>query len=265
MARELWFVAPPFDGPISGGTLYNREIVKALIALGVSVKRLAPDAARESLSRGAPGFYLVDTLYLGELAELRAANHAGRPLSLLCHYLPSLVSKGDALTSADLDPDEQRALDAADAFVAPSAFMQETIARLDPLGRPSIVVEPATLAPGLAPLRARPNSLRAIVVANLLPGKGVEPFLSALVRSASSRDAFELEIVGSPNVDPEYARSCVKAAGGDPRIRFSGALEPLTLIEELAQRDLLISASRMESFGMALAEARTLEIGRAHV
>src|SRR5262245_24116964 len=144
MARELWFVAPPFDGPISGGTLYNREIVEAMIALGGSVQRLAPDAARESLSRGTRGFYLVDTLYLRELAELRAANHAARHLSLLCHYLPSLVSKGDPLTSADLDRDEQRALDAADTFVAPSAFMQQTIARLDPRARPSVVVEPAT-------------------------------------------------------------------------------------------------------------------------
>jgi glycosyltransferase involved in cell wall biosynthesis len=98
------------------------------------------------------------------------------------------------------------------------------------------------------------------VVANLLPGKGVEPFLSALARSASSKDAFELVIVGSPDADPEYARACVSAAGGDSRIRFSGALEPLALLQELARRDLMISASRMESFGMALAEARTLGV-----
>ncbi len=67
-------------------------------------------------------------------------------------------------------------------------------------------------------------------------------------------------MVGSPDADPEYAHACVSAAGGDPRIRFSGAIEPVALIEELARRDLLISASRMESFGMALRGGRTLGV-----
>jgi glycosyltransferase involved in cell wall biosynthesis len=260
MTRELWFVAPPLDGAISGGTLYNREIVKALRALGASVKRLDLESARASLARGAPGLYLVDTLYLSELAELRALNHAGRTLSLVCHYLPSLVSKGDALTAADLDGDERRALDSADAFVAPSAFMQRTLARLDSSERPSVVIEPATLALGLAPEGVPSSALRATVVANLVPGKGVAPFLAALARAASSRDAFELEIVGGASADPEYALGCARAANGDPRIRFVGALEPAALIERLGRRQLLVSASRMESFGMALAEARTLGV-----
>jgi glycosyltransferase involved in cell wall biosynthesis len=261
MTRELWFVAPPFDGPISGGTLYNREIATALLALGAAVKRLDPEAARQSLAAGATGLYVVDTLYLRELAELRSVNHARRPLALLCHYLPSLVAKGEALTFADLEHAEQLALGAADAFVAPSAFMQQTIARLDPRQRPRVIIEPATLATGLARLGARRSaSLCAIIVANLVPGKGVEPFLSALSRSASPSDAFELEIVGSPSADPEYAEACVRAANGDPRIRFVGALDPTALIARLSEHDLLISASRMESFGMALAEARTLGV-----
>ncbi len=104
-------------------------------------EKAGSDAARESLSRGATGFTSSTPLLPGaELARAsRGEPRPGRPLSLLCHRfgLPSLVSKGDALTSADLDRDEQRALDAADAFVAPSAFMQQTMARLDPRGRPS--------------------------------------------------------------------------------------------------------------------------------
>jgi glycosyltransferase involved in cell wall biosynthesis len=260
MTRTLWFVAPPLDGPVSGGTLYNREIVAALTALGVSVSRLDPESARISVSEGVPGLYLVDTLYLRELAELRHVNRSRRTLALLSHYLPTLVSKGDGVSLSDLDVDERAALAAADAFVTPSAFMQRTLARFDSRERPSVIVEPATLASGVATSVARARFLKAIVVANLTPGKGIEPFLSALSRSAANSDAFELEIVGSPDLDPDYANACVLAAAGDRRIRFSGAEEPLKLIGKIAESDLLISASRMESFGMALAEARTLGV-----
>ncbi len=260
MTRTLWFVAPPLDGPVSGGTLYNREIVKALVARGALVDRLDPESARRSVAAGVPGLYLVDTLYLRALAELGNVSRSRCTLALLGHYLPSLVSKGEGLSLDDLDDDERLALDAADAFVAPSAFMQRTLSRFDSRGRPSVVVEPATLASGVAAAATRSGSLRAIIVANLTPGKGVEPFLSALSRSALRSDAFELEIVGSPNLDPKYASACSLAAGGDARIHFAGAVDPLELVRRIAESDLLISASRMESFGMALAEARTLGV-----
>jgi hypothetical protein len=260
MTPTLWFVAPPFDGPVSGGTLYNREIVKALTDLGASVTRLDPDAARRALLAGTPGLYVVDTLYSNALAELAQENRSRRTLALLAHYLPSLVSKGESVTMAELEDDEKLALRSADAFVAPSVFMQRTLARLGSAGRPAVVVEPATLAPGVAQKAPRSGPPRAMIVANLTPGKGVELFLTALARLKTRGDAFELEIVGSQSLDPEYARACVAAAENDPRIRFSGALEPAALLERLAACDVLISASRMESFGMAIAEARTLGV-----
>jgi glycosyltransferase involved in cell wall biosynthesis len=255
-----WFIVPSPDGPPTGGTLYNRELLRGLGSLGFPAQRLALPAAAGVLKAGVPGVYWVDTLYLQAFESLWRANQRRSPLGLLVHYLPSLVDKGDALRAADLSAEERFALHHCDVLLTCSQYMRQTLARLG-ASAPNLVIEPGCLTRGKAEALPDAVGVRALMVANLTPGKGVAPFLTALAGELRDSDAFQLEIVGSFEADPGYARSCVDAAQLQPalarRVSFSGCLSPEKVNERLLRSNLLISASRMESFGMAVAEART--------
>jgi len=267
MSRRLkqWFITPTLDGPISGGTLYNRGLLTALSQQGIPVSRLDESDAERALGAGEPGGYWVDTLFLERFESLWRANRARRTLGLLVHYLPSLVEHGDALELAQLSRAEAFALSHADAGLAPSAYMKSTLERLG-FAKPErcLVVEPGSVIAGRIAEPATCDGVRALLIGAVTPGKGVEPFLRALGAELTGDDGFTLDIVGGMGADPSYAQSCRALVDASPRLRervtFAGSLPPEHVVTKLASSNLLVSASRMESFGMALAEARTLGV-----
>jgi glycosyltransferase involved in cell wall biosynthesis len=105
--------------------------------------------------------------------------------------------------------------------------------------------------------------VRALMVANLVPGKGVAELLASLASRIHATDALDLAIVGGARHDPRYAQQChalAKDARLRGRVRFLGELSPEQTQAHLAACNLLVSASTMESYGMALAEARTVGV-----
>jgi glycosyltransferase involved in cell wall biosynthesis len=99
-----------------------------------------------------------------------------------------------------------------------------------------------------------------LLVGNVVPGKGIEPFLRALAQSLHKDDRLSLSIVGSLDADRDYAQRCQhlvsKSVSLLERVTWRGVLTPERALAELAEAELLLSASVMESYGMALAEAR---------
>lgn len=250
MTRRFLFVVPPPTERLTGGNLYNLGLLGALRAAGVEAHVVAHDGPR---SEARPGdVRLVDSLHLDALPHLA-------PCWLLAHYLPALVEGREQLSEA-----ERRALHAADGFVVPSAFMADALARLAPAPRPTVIV-----APGIEVARQTTTATgarHAVVVANLVPGKGVLELLRAL-----GDRGCRLAVVGTEDHDPAYAATCRAAA---PWAVFLGELPHAETTAVIAASDFLISASRMESFGFALAEARALGVpivaldrgnARAHV
>lgn len=234
MTRRCVFVVPDPRETISGGNLYNLELIMALRAAHVDVRVIDRDGERERASEGE--VCLVDSLYLSELPRFT-------PCWLLAHYLPALVEGRE-----DLSTVERTALVAADGIVVPSPFMARALSRLAPEPRPVVVV-----APGIALAHATVLEVpRAVVVANLVSVKGVLELLRAL---GSRR--LPLAVVGALDHDPVYAAACRAAA---PWVDFLGARTHADTLAAIAASDFLISSSRMESFGLALAEARALGV-----
>jgi glycosyltransferase involved in cell wall biosynthesis len=260
---EHRFVVPDLAGPSTGGTVYNRELVRALVARGAALDVLEPPAAERALRAGEAGTYWIDTLFLARVPELARRAGAGQRLGLIAHYLPGLVRYGAEVTRAELSPGETAALDAVDVFLAPSDFMRDTLLRLGAATRPIAVVEPGRLAAGVRAPLAPSGVLRAIVVAHLVVGKGVDRLLSALATSVAADDPLTLEVVGSTSADAAYAEGCrvfATAPSLRERVTLTGELRPNEVNERIAASNLLLSASSMESFGMAIAEARTLGV-----
>lgn len=276
------FVTPPLDGTPTGGTIYDRRLIEALVQAGVRAKRIDLDAARRAFADGAPGTLWIDSLYLGALPELVRDGAVTLPVGLVAHYLPSLVQKGDAWTPRDLTPVERAALGAARAIIVPSPWLRDV---LESTGYPRDrvrVVEPGVDKVGGAPSRVTSANapLSALLVGNVVPGKGILPLLQALASclaqatppdttpTATPRRApppipsFVLTIVGDLEVDAGYAAECREWAGAHPSlgavIRFASALPHAEVFSKMRDAGVLVSASRMESYGMALAEARAL-------
>lgn len=243
-------MVPDPKARISGGNLYNLGLITALRDAGVDVRVVAREAGRQAAEPRGNELCLVDSLYLADVPRYQ-------PCWLLAHYLPALVEGRSELSGT-----ERAALLAAEGVVVPSPFMADALSRLAPQARPIVVV-----APGIELAHAEVARVqRAVLVANLVPGKG----LLELLRSLGSQ-RISLVVVGSLDHDPAYAAECRAAA---PWVEFLGERTHGETLATVAASDFLISSSRMESFGLALAEARALGVpivaldrgnARAHV
>jgi len=255
---EHCFVVPALGGPVTGGTLYNRELSAALAGSGCPLAVCELGSAELRRWLGEARRVWVDSLYLEALPELK--RRAACPVGLVAHYLPTMVALGRAARPREITAVEQRELSAADVLLVTSDFMREALEPLVATPKPILVVAPgchARLAPTL------PNAslgLTALLVGNVVPGKGIEPFLRGLAESLRTDDKLCLSIIGSLDADRSYSERCQRLVSESPalaeRVSFRGALDPEQALSELALAELLISASVMESYGMALAEAR---------
>jgi glycosyltransferase involved in cell wall biosynthesis len=260
-AAVQYFIVPRLDGPISGGTLYNRMLMAGLQEVGCACEVLPVDGAMAGAGALERDRYWVDSLYLDQWSELARALWPGTRLGLIVHYLPTLLSHGEGIGPGDLTATEAAALRTATMFLVPSPWMRGILHRLlDPV-RPVLTVEP-----GRPP---RPSSfvpgppVRAAMVANLVEGKGVDRFLASLAEQLRETDDLNISIVGGKVHGPAYAERCqalARAPGVRGRVRFLGELSHDQTLRVMAASNLLISCSRMESFGMALMEARVLGV-----
>ena len=256
-----YFIIPDLDGPMSGGTLYNRLLIAALRKTACACEVLPIARAAMALARATgTGSYWVDSLYLDQLPHLAKVARPGTRLGLIVHYLPSLISHGEGIGPEDLTVPEMAALRTAMMFLVPSSFMRGILLRLVGPVRPVLQVEPGRPLP---PSSFPPNPpVRAIVVANLVVGKGVERFLASLTEQIGEMDGLHVNIVGG-GPDPACAERC-QALARNPRlrsrVRFWGEQSPEQTLRVMAASNVLVSCSAMESYGMALMEARVLGI-----
>jgi hypothetical protein len=254
------FVTPALDGPPTGGTLFNAQLLAALARAGVSCRHFELATLPADPAAVADVLW-VDSLYLEAMPELRARAR-GLRLHLLLHYLPSFVEHGRALAHSELSAVELRALALADAVLVTSRTMQAALGARGASKRPVLCIEPgAECAPAVtARERHAGGAVAGWMLCSVVTGKGVLPLLQALANAATPEHAFTLAIAGRTDLDPAYAQRCIALIAAEPalrgRVRVLGALPHARALEALRAADVLISSSRMEAYGMALAEAR---------
>jgi glycosyltransferase involved in cell wall biosynthesis len=256
--EELAFVLPAGNELASGGNVYNRELVRALGTLPAAprVRTLTPADFRARIERGEAGLFFVDTLNLGDaaiLAQKTSEQHA----VLVVHHLPSL--------EPDMSPDdpgilrERNALPLFDRFLATSPFTADLLARRGFARERILTVEPGLPAVELGPPTVEPP-YRVLVVGNLIRRKGIRELLFALDAETVPSDAFTLDIVGRADLDPAYAetigRIITRSATLAERVRWHHTKSYERMSELYRQASLLVSAASIETYGMALAEAR---------
>ncbi|MDQ7879569.1 glycosyltransferase family 4 protein [Microbacterium sp. QXD-8] len=238
---------------MSGGNVYDRRIRDGLPAHGWTVQVLEVADAGEAASalRGAPddALVLVDGLVAGWVPAALEDEASRLRLVLLAHMV---VAAFPDATDAEADA-ERRALATAGAVIVTSRWTAGELARRG-LTDPSRIT---VAIPGVQHVDAGvPASDKDLLCVGVLaPHKGQDTLLDALGR-LRTRD-WTCAIVGSPEPFPRFAAVIAeRAAAFDGRVQLTGVLDEDGLAEAYGRSALLVAPSRVESWGMAIADAR---------
>lgn len=257
---DVYVIVPDgVDDPAtpSGGNTYDRRICRGLAAAGWTVHELAapgpwphPDAAAErALTRVVAGIpdgavVLVDGLVASSAASVLVPETHRLRLVVLVHMLLGDGRSGEAAV-----------LSAASAVIATSGWSRGQM--LDRYGLPAEQVcvaepgvDPADLAPGTA------NGGQLLCVAAVRPHKGHDELLAALRRIADL--SWGCTCVGSLSLDAAFAERLRRRAETDgigARVHFTGPRTGTELDTTYRTADVLVVASRAESYGMVVTEA----------
>ncbi|MEV4689381.1 glycosyltransferase family 4 protein [Microbacterium sp. LWH3-1.2] len=238
---------------MSGGNVYDRHLRDGLRRRGwdVDVCETADAEGAASVLRDAAdgSRLLVDGLVAGWAPA--AVEEAARRLRLtvLAHMVTAAFP--DA-TDAAIDA-ERRSLASAHRVIVTSAWTAAELARRE-LADPdrTVVAVPGTLPADPGP-PADDGELLCIGV--IAPHKGQDTLLAALSRLRT--EDWRCTIVGSTEAFPEFAAGIARQATAlDGRVRLTGVLEDSALDDAYRRCALLVAPSRVESSGMAIADAR---------
>ena len=262
------FVVPEgIDDPArpSGGNVYDRRIRDGLVATGWTVHEHAvpgswptPDtsarAALAMLISTLPdgSTVLVDGLIASAAPDVLVPEAERLRLVILVH-MP--LGGGPSTTDERTRERESAVLTAARAIITTSAYTRRMLLDHYPLAAGAVhVATPGVDEAGLAP--GTPNGGALLCVAAVTPNKGHDVLIAALTRIADR--SWACVCAGSLDRDPTYVervRSVTRDAGIEDRVRFVGALDAPALDHAYASADVLVLASRAETYGMVVTEA----------
>jgi glycosyltransferase involved in cell wall biosynthesis len=246
----------------SGGNLYDRRICRGLAAFGWSVREHAVRGAwprpvpaeRASLARllatlPHDAVVLLDGLVASAVPDVLVAQARRLRMVVLMH-----MPLGDA--AMDLRYQERQALSAAVAVVTTSFWSRQRLLDLYALPTDRVHAAPpgvdaAPLVPGSA------TGSHLLCVAAVTPHKGHDVLVRVLA-AAPPDVSWSCTCVGALDRDPDFVdrlRRQVRAYGIADRVGFVGPCTGPDLDARYAAADLLVLASRGETYGMVVTEA----------
>jgi glycosyltransferase involved in cell wall biosynthesis len=250
----------------SGGNVYDRRVCRGLASIGWSVHehavpgswpRLDADssAALACVVEGIPddAVVLLDGLVASTAPEVLVPQSSRLRLAVLVHM--PLGHRPAEARAEETRIREGAVLSAAAAVVTTSAWTRRRLLELYPLPADRLhVAEPAVDGADLAAGSAAGGAL--LCVAAVTRDKGHKVLLDAL---ATMTDVtWRCVCVGSLERDPAHVETLRRRAldaGLSDRVVFAGPRTGADLARSYAAADLLVLASRAETYGMVVTEA----------
>jgi glycosyltransferase involved in cell wall biosynthesis len=257
---EVHVIVPEgIDDPArpSGGNRYDRRVCEGLVALGWAVhEHEVQDAAAlvRAVRRVPDGAVALLDGLIASPAPGALVPHARRLRQVVLVHMP--------LGHRPLDDEpgvvrarEREVLRGAVAVVTTSAWARRRLGELYALPADRVhVAEPGVDAARLARGSAAGDAL--LCVAAVTPDKGHDVLLDGLATAADL--SWRCACVGSLDRDPAFAdgvRRRARDRGLRDRVRFPGPRTGSELDRAYADADLLVLASRAETYGMVVTEA----------
>jgi glycosyltransferase involved in cell wall biosynthesis len=267
--RTVHFVVPDrIDDPArpSGGNTYDRNLCRELTSIGWSVHEhpvsgfwsqpeaasfVALDGAMRRIPDGA--LVLLDGLVASRAPEVLVPLARRLRLVVLVHMPLGLRPPGR--DADEIRTRERAVLSAADAVVTTSAWSRRRLTELYALPADRVhVAEPGVRAAELATGSATGEEL--LSVAAVIPDKGHDVLLDGLATIPDL--SWRWLCIGSLDRDPEFVgalRRRSRERGLADRVCFAGAAIGADLDRAYAAADVMVLASRAETYGMVVTEA----------
>ena len=240
----------------SGGNVFDRHLAAGLLDRGWDVRLTEADAgpAVESALAALPAGALVviDGLVAGWAPA--AVETAAQRLTVvsLAHMVRAAFP--------DADPQEvegeRRALTAAQWVVTTSEWTREQLVDRDRISVQRITVAVPGVA-GVAAAQGTPGGGALLCAGVIAPHKGQDVLIEAL-RMLDADVPWTCTIAGSLTAHPGYAGEVFERAahaGLEDRVSMPGVLTEGELDAAYRKADLVVAPSRVESYGMAVADA----------
>jgi glycosyltransferase involved in cell wall biosynthesis len=265
----IYFIEPPL-GHLSGGSMYNLEIVKRLErdALGTSFLHALQSPVSELVQhcKDWPSrcVFVLDGLYLSVpefTASLQQFLPYARRTYLMLHYLESMNTYYTAQAKAALWTGEKLWLSAVQGIIVPSRQLREYLARqgIDKakiaVAMPGVAKVPAGHLPH-PKIRSEDDPITLIAVGTLSRGKGQLEVVHMLAQMPATD--FRLHLIGDCEQNAGYTEellALIQRSHLQETVIVHGSVPQQVLFELLPQCDLYLSASSYESYSMATAEA----------
>jgi glycosyltransferase involved in cell wall biosynthesis len=250
----------------SGGNAYDRHLCRGLTSIGWSVQEHAvpgcwprPDAASIAALAGVvqripdAGVVLLDGLVASTAPEVLVPQARRLRLVVLVHM--PLGHRPAAAVADDARTRERAVLSVATAVVTTSAWTRRRLLELYTLPAHRLhVAEPGVDAAELANGTAAGGAL--LCVAAVTFDKGHDVLLDALARTSDL--SWRCVCVGSLERDPAFVEALGRRSrdgGLGDRVDFAGPRIGADLDRSYAAADLVVLASRAETYGMVVIEA----------
>jgi glycosyltransferase involved in cell wall biosynthesis len=250
----------------SGGNVYDRQVCRGLAAAGWSVHEHAvpgawphPDAVSLATLAGAvaqipdDAVVLLDGLVASTAPDVLVPEARRLRLVVLVHM--PLGHRPQAAEAERTRAREHRVLSAAAAVVTTSAWTRGRLLELYALDAGSMhVAEPAVDSTGLAPGTADGGAL--LCVAAVTFDKGHDVLMEALATIADL--SWHCVCVGSldrQRTFVEQVRRDLREHALAGRVTLAGPRTGAALDRSYATADLMVLASRAETYGMVVTEA----------
>ena len=248
------------DERVSGGNVYDRRISEALRARGVDVRMVLVaesrvlDVAHAMSALPRDALVLIDGLIAVAASEVLDAHSERLRIVVLAHMVASALPEihDDARTAER----EREALNAVRRVITTSEWTRsELVARA--LAEPDRikVAPPGTDAAPAA--TGSESGVHLLCVGAVAPHKGQDVLIQALAGMTDLPD-WRCSIVGSLDADPDFATrtaAAIRSATLTERVALMGVLTGQPLADAYRAADLVVAPSRVESYGMVVAEA----------
>lgn len=248
----------------SGGNTYDRRVCDGLVAAGWSVHEHAlpgrwprPDvAARTALTEALAAVpdgasVLLDGL-IASAAPDELLPQTGRLRPVVLVHLPLGASQSG---TTEVRRRERAVLSGVLAVITTSVWTKDWL--LATYGLPPDRIH--VVEPGVDIAEPVPGTVtggQLLCVAAVTPAKGHDVLVAAL--AGVSDLAWQCVCVGALDLDPgfaEHLRNTAQGSGIGDRVRFVGTCTGADLTARYAAADLLVLASRAETYGMVVTEA----------
>jgi glycosyltransferase involved in cell wall biosynthesis len=262
---------------ISGGYLYDRMLVEYLHRQGDQVEIFSlpwRDYSRHLRDNLSQVFFRhlcqapLDVLLQDELnhpslfwLNRRLKRQTRYPLVAIVHHLRCSEAR-PAWQNRFYRWVERHYLATLDGFICNSQTTRDAVEGLIGAERPAVVAypggdrfQPALTAIQIAARARQAGPLRVIFVGNLIPRKELHTVLDGLARLP--RDSWQLDVVGSLTVDPDYVQTVyrqIDQLGLAAHVTLAGPLSDADLAACLARSHLLVVPSSYEGYGIVYVE-----------